>query len=86
MVSVSEGNLRLLIGASAGGRGQLFDRSTDPREQIDLSGEQPETLARMKRLAKTYLERTAPWDAAPEVGIGEEELQQLRALGYSVEN
>jgi arylsulfatase A-like enzyme len=86
MISVSEGNLRLLIGASAGGRGQLFDRSTDPREQTDLSEEQPETLEHMKQLAKTYLESTAPWDAAPEVGIGEEELQQLRALGYSVEN
>ena len=85
MVSVSEGNLRLLVGASAG-RGQLFDRSTDPREQTDLSEEQPETLEHMKQLAKTYLERTAPWDAAPEVGIGEAELQQLRALGYSVEN
>ena len=86
MVSVSEGNFRLLIGASAGGRGRLFDRSTDPREQTDLSREQPETFEHMKQLAKTYLERTAPWDAAPEVGIGEAELQQLRALGYSVEN
>lgn len=85
MVSVSEGNLRLLVGASAG-RGQLFDRSTDPREQTDLSEEQPETLEHMQRLAKAYLERVAPWDAAPEVGIGEAELQQLRALGYSVEN
>jgi arylsulfatase A-like enzyme len=86
MVSVSEGNFRLLIGASAGGRGQLFDRSTDPREQNDLSEEQPETLARMKQLAKTYLEGSSPWGAAPEVGIDEEELEQLRALGYSVGN
>jgi arylsulfatase A-like enzyme len=86
MVSVSEGNFRLLIGASAGGRGQLFDRSTDPREQNDLSEEQPETLKRMRQLAKTYLEGTSPWGAAPEVGIDEEELEQLRALGYSVGN
>jgi arylsulfatase A-like enzyme len=86
MVSVSEGKFRLLIGASAGARGQLFDRSTDPREQIDLSEEHPETLERMKQLAETYLKKTAPWDAAPEVGIGEEELQQLRALGYSAGN
>jgi arylsulfatase A-like enzyme len=86
MVSVSEGKFRLLIGASIGGRGQLFDRTTDLREQVDLGEEQPETLAHMKQLAKSYLERTSPWDAAPEVGIGEAELQQLRALGYSVEN
>jgi len=52
-----------------------------------VSAEQPEKLAHMKQLARAYLNRpTAPWGAAPEVGIGEDELQQLRALGYSVEN
>jgi arylsulfatase A-like enzyme len=86
MVSVSDGNFRLLIGASAGGSGRLFDRSSDPREQIDVSEEQPEMLAHMKQLARTYLDKTSPWGAAPEVGIDEAELQQLRALGYSVEN
>jgi len=86
MVSVSDGNFRLLVGASAGGRGQLFDRSTDPTEQDDLSDAQPERLERMKELAKAYLESTSPWKAAPEVNIGDEELQQLRALGYSAEN
>jgi choline-sulfatase len=85
MVSVSEGKYRLLIGASAGGRGRLFDRSKDIREQHDLSEEEPETLARMKELAREYLVRPpAPWGAAPEVGIGQDELEQLRALGYSV--
>jgi choline-sulfatase len=85
MVSVSEGDYRLLIGASAGGHGRLFDRSSDMLEQRDLSAEQPEVLARMKELAREYLARPpAPWGAAPEVGIGEDELEQLRALGYSV--
>lgn len=86
MVSVSAGGFRLLIGASAGERGRLFDRTNDPREQSDVSAEQPEKLAQMKRLARAYLEKSAPWAPAPEVGIGEAELQQLRALGYSVEN
>ena len=85
MVSVSEGNFRLLIGASVGGRGKLFDRSTDIREQHDVSDEQPETLARLKQLAREYLASPpAPWGPAPEVGLGEDELEQLRALGYSV--
>ena len=87
MVSVSDGDFRLLIGASAGGRGRLFDLSRDPGEQHDLAGEQPQTLARMKDLARKYLASPpAPWGAAPEVGLGEAELDQLRALGYSVEN
>jgi hypothetical protein len=86
MISVSDGDWRLLIGASAGGAGRLFDRSRDPGEQVDVSKQQPEALAHMKQLAKAYLEKpSAPWGPAPEVGIGAEELQQLRALGYSVE-
>jgi arylsulfatase A-like enzyme len=84
MVSVSDGKYRLVIGASAGA-GRLFDRSVDIREQHDLGDELPETLARMRELAKDYLASPpAPWGAAPEVGIGEDELEQLRALGYSV--
>jgi arylsulfatase A-like enzyme len=86
MVSVSDGQYRLLIGASAGGRGRLFDRSVDVREQHDVSGEQPEALSRLKGLARDYLASPpAPWGAAPEVGIGEAELEELRALGYSVQ-
>jgi arylsulfatase A-like enzyme len=85
MVSVSEGQYRLLVGASAGRRGQLYDRSVDIREQNDLAAEQPETHARLLELAKEYLASPpAPWGPAPEVGLGADELEQLRALGYSV--
>lgn len=85
MVSVSDGKYRLLIGASAGARGRLFDRSTDIREQNDLAAERPEELARMRELARKYLASPPPpWGAAPEVGLDESELEQLRALGYSV--
>jgi arylsulfatase A-like enzyme len=86
MVSVSDGSFRLLIGASAGSRGQLFDRSSDPLEQRDVGEEQPEQLARMRELARTYLGGTMPWAAAPDVGIDAAELEQLRALGYSIQN
>ena len=86
MVSVSHDGIRLLIGAAAGA-GQLFDLTSDPREQNDVSAERPETVARLRELARSYLSSPpAPWGAAPEVGLDEAELRQLRALGYSVEN
>jgi len=85
MVSVSDGDYRLLIGASVGGRGRLYDRSQDPREQHDVGDREPERLAHMKELATTYLARApAPWGKAPEVGLDAAELEQLRALGYGV--
>jgi choline-sulfatase len=85
MISVSDGDYRLLIGASVGGRGKLFDRSKDPREQHDVGQQEPEQLARMKGLARDYLGRDpAPWGQAPEVGLDPAEMEQLRALGYGV--
>jgi hypothetical protein len=42
-------------------------------------------LGRILRTHK-YLERPpAPWQAAPEVELGPAELEQLRALGYALE-
>jgi hypothetical protein len=85
MIAVSEGPYRLVIGGRSG-RSYLYDRTTDPREQNDLSKEQPELLERMRELAKGYLELPpAPWGAAPEAGLDPAELEQLRALGYSVQ-
>jgi len=85
MVSVSDGDYRLLIGASVGGRGRLYDPSQDPREQQEVGAREPERLAHMKELATTYLARApAPWGKAPEVGLDAAELEQLRALGYGV--
>jgi arylsulfatase A-like enzyme len=85
MVAVSEGSYRLIHRAAAD-RGELYDRSADPREQVDVGAERPEVLARLTALAEEYLERPpAPWKEAPSVELEESELEQLRALGYSVQ-
>jgi arylsulfatase A-like enzyme len=85
MVAVSEGPYRLVHRAAAG-RGELYDRAADPREQVDIGAEQPEVLARLTALAEEYLKRPpARWRDAPAVELQEEELEQLRALGYAVE-
>jgi arylsulfatase A-like enzyme len=85
MVAVSEGRYRLVHRAAAGS-GELYDLSSDPREQRDIGAEQPETLARLTALAQGYLERPpAPWQAAPDVELEDSKLEELRALGYVVE-
>jgi hypothetical protein len=85
MVAVSEGPYRLVYRAAARSS-ELFDHAADPREQHDAGVEHPEILARLTALAQDYLELpAAPWGAAPEVELSEDQIQQLRALGYGVE-
>jgi arylsulfatase A-like enzyme len=86
MVSVTEGNYRLIYRAATPKQSELFDRAADPREQVDIASDAPEVRSRLAQHARNYLDSPpAPWGAAPEVEIDEGELDQLRALGYAVE-
>jgi arylsulfatase A-like enzyme len=85
MVSVSDGPYRLFRREGAEDP-ELYDRSSDPREQVDVGPDQPEVLERMTKLAEEYLARPpAAWSGDSEVEISPAELEQLRALGYQVE-
>jgi arylsulfatase A-like enzyme len=84
MVTVSEGRYKLIHRAVAQ-RSELYDRAVDPREQRDAGGEHPEVLARLTALAREYLERPGAFSNTPEVELSEQEIQQLRALGYGVQ-
>jgi arylsulfatase A-like enzyme len=83
MVAVREGPYRLVRAHEAEGR--LYDRSNDPREQVDVSEDKPEVLARLQAFVDEYLELPpAPWQAS-DVELDDAQLEQLRALGYEVE-
>jgi arylsulfatase A-like enzyme len=86
MVAVSDGRYRL-IHRAGGDPPELFDRAQDPSEREDVAAAQPERVAALTAAAEAYLARPeAPWaPSAPEVQLGEDELEQLRALGYAPE-
>jgi uncharacterized protein YcnI len=85
MVSVSDGHFRL-IRREGDVPSELYDRSVDRAEQIDLGPDQPEVLERMQQLAEDYLAQApAAWSGGEDVEIDPAELEQLRALGYKVE-
>ena len=84
MVAVSDGPYRLIL-RSPSDRAELYDRSVDPDEQIDVGSAQPEVLERMTAMARSYLERSVAFLDMDDVELGEAELEQLRALGYAVE-
>lgn len=88
-VAVSEGPYRLIHSARQNAPSvttqELFNASEDPLELTDLADEEPETTERLKRLALEYLADTPQWDDQPDdLEIDEVQLNQLRALGYSV--
>jgi arylsulfatase A-like enzyme len=83
MVAVREGPYRLV--RPHGAQGRLYDRTDDPREQVDVGEDEPEVLARLQAFVDEYLEKPpAPWKAS-DVELDDAQLEQLRALGYQVE-
>jgi arylsulfatase A-like enzyme len=84
MIAVSEGGYRLVL-RSKSEQGQLYEQESDPTDQHDIGDREPETRKRLRALVDDYLERPpAPWGSAPEIKLDDAELEQLRALGYSV--
>ncbi len=85
-VAVTDGALRFVVGIEGGKRvDSLFDAETDPLEKTNLAAERTETTERLKQLAREHLDQEAKWEeGAKELEIDEMELNQLRALGYSL--
>lgn len=86
MVSIQEGNYRLITYASGKVPPQLFNDAKDPRETVNLASQEPARVAAMEPPAKQIFAGTKPpWGAAPEkVSISQMEMNMLRALGYVV--
>ncbi len=90
VVAVAKGSFRFILQLAPGAtRDQrvetLFDASSDPAERKNVIADHPDVAAELRQLADAYLETKPPeWAAPVEVDLGEEEANQLRALGYAV--
>jgi arylsulfatase A-like enzyme len=86
MVAVNEGRWRLMFRAGFPERTELYDKSTDPREQRNIVHRRPEVTQRLRERAVAYLKSPPPpWgEDTPSVEIDEMKMNQLRALGYGV--
>ena len=87
MVAHNDGRWRLIYRSASPRLSELYDKSEDPREQINLASEQAEVLLEMNESAEQYLDsRPPPWgEDTPMLELDEVQLQQLRALGYGVQ-
>ena len=86
MLAVSSGDYRYVDATASGGREELFDRSRDAVEVENVLTEHDDVAQRLRAAARDYLESPSPpWgDANETVELDEMELNQLRALGYSI--
>jgi arylsulfatase A-like enzyme len=82
LISLRKGPLRLLFGSGAPYDAELYDHSSDPREQRNLAAKYPERVAELRRESEVKLTGTIPWGETREVEIDEMRIEQLRALGY----
>src|SRR5262245_56955377 len=72
-------NWKLIEGAGS----ELYDLAQDPREDRDRAAEDPERVARMRRLLSSALARMAPeGDSARPVVLSPDQEEKLRSLGY----
>jgi hypothetical protein len=87
LVAVTDGSLRYFLPVARPDKATLFDTASDPRELIDLRGQRADDATRLRGLADSYLQKSeSPWGKAPnKVAIDEMRLNQLRALGYVIQ-
>ena len=86
-VSVSDGPYRYVLFRGANGknaREELFDFDRDPKERENQIEKQPEVAERLRKDADLYLSSKPTWKTGAKLGLDELQLNQLRALGYSV--
>jgi arylsulfatase A-like enzyme len=86
IVAVRRGSHRLIHDVVGKQSDQLYDLESDPRGLRDIAEANPEIAEQLADAVQDYLERDVAWDdGAPQVELGDMELQQLRALGYAIE-
>lgn len=89
-IAVASGPLRFVSSIarddpSAAPTEELFDGSVDPRELRDVLSDSPEAAPEFRQALSEYLDSPPPpWGDAEHVELNEMELNQLRALGYSI--
>jgi arylsulfatase A-like enzyme len=86
LVSLTDGDLRLIVQGDPPELVELYDSSTDPGEVANRAEGNPSELQPMREWIDRYLKNSEPpWGVeSPTVEVDALQLNQLRALGYRV--
>jgi hypothetical protein len=88
LVAVSDERMRAFVPVRDPSESELYDAVADRMEQEDIADERADEVKQYQTIAESYFEDDEPpWGVtAGTVELEEMELNQLRALGYRVEN
>jgi arylsulfatase A-like enzyme len=84
MVSVVREDFRLIELPQKPDRRELYDKSTDPKEQTNVVFDREDVATELGQQLEAFLAQPVVWGEAPEIEIDEMKQAQLRALGYVV--
>jgi arylsulfatase A-like enzyme len=84
LVSIRNDGQRILYREKQPDLLEIYDRSSDPKEQRSLHASPPEWVPTLKEELVRQLEQPIPWGEATEVEVDDMQRGQLRALGYVV--
>jgi arylsulfatase A-like enzyme len=87
IVSITQGDHRLIVNLDKQDEAELFDTKTDPTEQKNLLAEDGDAAKPLRELLGSYEKESddAPWHKKPGVAeLDELRLNHLRALGYVI--
>jgi arylsulfatase A-like enzyme len=86
LVSLTDGDSRLIVQIDHPNAVEFYDSSTDPWEATNRSEESlPELQPMLERIDRYLSDSEPPWGVeSPTVEVDELRLNQLRALGYRV--
>jgi len=88
LVAVTDERVRAFVPFDESESVEIYDAVADPMEQTDLADERPEAVEAYRSTAEAYRkENQPPWGVdAGSVELEEMQLNQLRALGYKIDN
>jgi arylsulfatase A-like enzyme len=79
--SIAAGPLRLIIDPATSHH-EIYNEVTDPRNQVDLSSQRPQEIARLRAALDTALAKESAVRAEEHHSLDPELAEQLRQLGY----
>ena len=85
LVSVTQGDHRLMYRPRAPEQLELYDVAADFSERKNIATEKPDLAEELIAKAEAYLALEPPPESTTEVDLDEQTLGQLRALGYAIE-
>ena len=85
-VAIAQGPIRYVVSPGRGGGPveHLYDAREDPGELVNVLGQHPELGLELREEALAYLKTEPPWQPEEALELDELQLNQLRALGYSL--